>query len=124
MRPGGQVAGVQPGRQGLDAAAVEQDVSCSVWWSLSILPVVMGDLGLVSRWVMPFSRQIRSNSTSAGRGLPDRPVNCLPLSVRTSRGIPYSAMAAVNARQTARDGAGPTGDAPLAGRKSPPRPRH
>jgi hypothetical protein len=42
----------------------------------------VGDLGLVSRWVMPFSRQIRSNSTSAGRGLPNRPVNCLPLNVR------------------------------------------
>jgi len=27
---------------------------------------------------MPFSRQIRSNNTSAGRGLPKRPVNCLP----------------------------------------------
>jgi hypothetical protein len=51
---------------------------------------------------MPFSRQIRSNSTSAGRGLPNRPVNCLPLSVSTSEGMPYSAIAAVKARQTAR----------------------
>lgn len=41
---------------------------CSVWCSRSIFPVVAGDRGLVSRWVMPFSRQIRSNSTSAGRG--------------------------------------------------------
>jgi hypothetical protein len=57
--------------------------------------------GLVSRWVMPFSRQIRSNSTSAGRGLPNRPVNCLPKSVSTSPGIPSSAIATVNARQTA-----------------------
>ena len=37
---------------------------------------------------MPFSRKIRSNSTSAGRGLPNRPVNCLPLSVNTSSGTP------------------------------------
>ena len=54
---------------------------CSVWCNRSIFPVVVGDRGLVSRWVMPFSRQIRSNSTSAGRGLPNRPVNCLPLNV-------------------------------------------
>lgn len=36
------------------------------------------DRGLVSRWVMPFARQIRSNSTSAGRGPPNRPVNQSP----------------------------------------------
>jgi hypothetical protein len=66
------------------------------------LPVVVGDLGLVSRWVMPFSRQIRSNSTSAGRGLPNRPVNCLPLSLSTSPGIPYSRIASTNARHTPR----------------------
>ena len=40
--------------------------------------------------------------TSAGRGFPNRPVNCSPLSVSISDGIPYSAIAAVNARQTAR----------------------
>jgi len=44
--------------------------------------------GLVRRAVMPFSRQIRSNSTSAGRGLMNRPVNTVPLSVRTSSGTP------------------------------------
>jgi len=49
---------------------------------------VVGDLGLVCRAVMPFSRQIRSNSTSAGRGLMNRPVNTVPLSVRTSSGTP------------------------------------
>ena len=43
---------------------------------------------LGQRCLMPFSRQIRSNSTSAGRGLVYRPVNCLPLSVSTSSGIP------------------------------------
>jgi hypothetical protein len=37
---------------------------------------------------MPLRRQIRSNNTSAGRGLPNRPVNCLPLSDKTSSGIP------------------------------------
>jgi hypothetical protein len=51
--------------------------------------------------VIPFARQIRPDSTSAGRGFPNRPVNCLPLPVRTSKGIPYSVIAAVNARQTA-----------------------
>ena len=75
---------------------------CRVWCSRSIFPVVVGDLGLVSRWVMPFSRQIRSNSTSAGRGRPNRPVNCLPLSLSTSAGIPYSCIAVTNARHTAR----------------------
>jgi hypothetical protein len=39
----------------------------AVPWNLSILPVVVGDLGAVSRWVIPFSRQIRSKSTSTGR---------------------------------------------------------
>jgi hypothetical protein len=34
----------------------------------------------VSRWVIPFSWQMRSNTTSAGRGLPKRPVNSGPLS--------------------------------------------
>ncbi len=36
----------------------------------------------MSSWPMPLRRQIRSNSTSAGRGLPNLPVNCLPLSVK------------------------------------------
>jgi hypothetical protein len=40
--------------------------------------------------------------TSAGRGLPNRPVNCLPLSLSTSPGIPYSAIAVTNAEHTAR----------------------
>jgi hypothetical protein len=51
---------------------------------------------------MPFSRQIRSKSTSAGRGWLNRPVNCLPLSVSTSSGIPNLCNAWANARQTAR----------------------
>ena len=38
--------------------------------------------------VIPFSRQIRSNSTPAGRGLMNRPVNTVPLSVSTSSGTP------------------------------------
>ena len=37
-------------------------------WSRSILPVVVGERGLVSRWVMPFSAGVRSNSTSAPGG--------------------------------------------------------
>jgi hypothetical protein len=42
------------------------------------LPVVVGCRGAVSRWMMPLSRQIRSNKTSPP--LPNRSVNCLPLS--------------------------------------------
>ena len=61
---------------------------CRVWCQRSTFPVVVGEYGLVSSCLMPFLRQIRSNSTSAGRGLPNRPVNCLPLSVRTSSGMP------------------------------------
>ena len=62
---------------------------CRVWCSRSIFPVVVGEWILVSRWVMPFSRQILSNSTSTGTpGLWNRPVNTLPLSVSTSSGIP------------------------------------
>jgi hypothetical protein len=37
---------------------------------------------------MPFSRQIRSNRTSVSFS-PNRPVNTLPLSVRTSWGTPW-----------------------------------
>jgi hypothetical protein len=54
----------------------------------STLPVVVGARTLVRRWVMAFSRKIGSNSTSAGRGLPNRPVNWRPLSVSTSSGTP------------------------------------
>jgi len=50
--------------------------------------MVVGEYGLVSSCLMPFLRQIRSNSTSAGRGLPNRPVNTFPLSVSTSSGMP------------------------------------
>jgi hypothetical protein len=49
-------------------------------WNRSTFPVVVGVRGLVLRATMPFSRQIRSNSTSTGRGCWNRPVNCLPLS--------------------------------------------
>jgi hypothetical protein len=47
-------------------------------------PVVVGEYGFVSLAVMPCSRHTRSNSTSAGRGLVNRPVNCFTLSVSTS----------------------------------------
>jgi hypothetical protein len=49
---------------------------------------VVGELGLVSRCLIPLSRQIRSNITSTGCGLMNRPVNCPPLSVNTSDGTP------------------------------------
>src|SRR5947208_870611 len=47
--------------------------------------LVLGEESLTSV-SLPFRRQIRSNSTSAGRGLPNRPVNCLPSSVSTCWG--------------------------------------
>jgi len=53
-----------------------------------MLPVVVGEQGLVNRAVTPFSRQTRSNSTSAGNGLVYLPVNYFPLSVSTSDGTP------------------------------------
>jgi hypothetical protein len=59
----------------------------SARWNRSTFPVVVGERGWVSRWVMPFSRQIRSNSTSTGGWL-NRPVNTLPLSVRICSGTP------------------------------------
>ena len=71
-----------------------------VRWKRSIFPVVVGDAGWVSRCVMPFSRQILSNNTSPP--LPNRSVNCLPLSVRISSGTPNRDNAPANARHTAR----------------------
>jgi hypothetical protein len=56
----------------------------------------------VKRVAIPFSRQIRSNRTSAGYGFVYRPVNCFPLSVNTSDGAPYRAMASMKASQTER----------------------
>ena len=66
----------------------------------SIFPVVVGVRGWVSRWLIPLSRQIRSNSTSPP--FPKRSVNCLPLSLSTSPGTPNLCNAAANARHTAR----------------------
>jgi hypothetical protein len=71
-----------------NGATLLRNSSRSVRWNRSIFPVVVGGLGLVSRVVMPFSRQTRSNMTSAGSGLVCRPVNCLPLSVRVEAGAP------------------------------------
>ena len=48
-----------------------------LWWNRSILPVVVGERTPVWRCEIPFSRQIRSNSTSTGWG-PNRPVKTLP----------------------------------------------
>jgi hypothetical protein len=64
--------------------------------------VVVGERGLVSRCTIAFSRQIRSKSTSPPRGRPNRPVNCLPLSVSTSSGMPKARNAIANAAHTAR----------------------
>jgi hypothetical protein len=72
-------------------------------WKRSTLPFWFGDAGAVSRCVIPFL-QILSNSTSPVRGryLPNRSVNCLPLSVMISSGTPNRANASASARQTAR----------------------
>jgi hypothetical protein len=59
-----------------------------VWWNRSTLPVVVGARTLGRRWPMPLSGKLCSTTTSAGRGLPNRPVNGLPLSVKTSSGMP------------------------------------
>ena len=56
-------------------------------WNRSIFPVVVGDLGWVSRCSIPFSRHTRSKSTSTGGRL-NRPVKTFPLSVRICPGTP------------------------------------
>jgi hypothetical protein len=95
VRAGGVVflaPGVQRGLQRPDARKravhVEQFALEGLVEALD-LPRGVGERTLVRRWVMPFSRQIRSNNTSTGTpGLWNRPVNTLPLSVRTSSGTP------------------------------------
>jgi hypothetical protein len=73
-------------------------------WKRSTFPFWLGEAGAVSRWVIPFLRQILSNSTSPLRVpcLPNRSVNCLPLSVMISSGTPNRASASASARHTAR----------------------
>jgi hypothetical protein len=44
-----------------------QELSRNVLWKRSILPVVVGEYGAVSRCLMPFSLQIRSNGAGPGR---------------------------------------------------------
>ena len=53
---------------------------------------------------MPFSRQIRSNSTST-LPFPNRPVNAFPLSVSNSRGTPYVRSASAKCEHTERESA-------------------
>ena len=73
-------------------------------WKRSTFPFWFGEAGAVSRWVMPLWRQILSNSTSPLRApcLPNRSVNCLPLSVMISSGTPNRASASASARHTTR----------------------
>ncbi len=73
----------------------------SVLWNRSTFPVVVGDRGAVSRWRIPFSRQIRSKSTSPFPG-PYFPVNTFPLSVNTPSGTPWRRMASAKASHTGR----------------------
>jgi hypothetical protein len=67
-------------------------------WKRSILPVVVGLRGWVSRCSIPLSRQMRSKSTSTGGWL-NRPVNTLPLSVKICSGAPLVASAPANLRR-------------------------
>jgi hypothetical protein len=66
---------------------VESSSSRSVRWNRSILPVVVGERTAVSRWRIPFSRQIRSNRTSC-RLRAARSLNTRLLSVSTPWGTP------------------------------------
>jgi hypothetical protein len=72
-----------------------------VLWKRSTLPVVVGLWGAVSRWRIPFSRQIRSKSTSP-LVRPKRPVKTLPLSLRIASGTPWARMASARASHTGR----------------------
>ena len=76
----------------------------NVPWKRSTFPFWFGEAGAVSRCVIPFLRQILSKSTSPLRApcLPNRSVNCFPLSLSTSSGTPNRTSACVNATHTAR----------------------
>ena len=70
MRPVGVVVpdpgidrGLRLGHRGERAAMIEQLPAQRAVEPFD-LPVLVGDAGAVSRWVMPFLRQILSNSTS------------------------------------------------------------
>ena len=80
---------------GPDLHVVEQ-FALQLRWNRSSLPMVVGERGFLSRCVMPFSRQIRSNITSPPPRL-NRAVNCLPLSVSTSSGTPNRCRASTKA---------------------------
>ena len=84
MRPG-RVVFAHPridrglrGGQISEGDGVIEELAARLPWNRSIFPVVVGERGWVSRWMIPLSRQIRSNSTSPP--LPKRSVNCLPSS--------------------------------------------
>jgi hypothetical protein len=62
--------------------------------------VVAGGYGLACSWRIPFVRQIRPDSTSAGRGLPNRPVRCLRLPHLAAPPLPGPCLAG---RQAQRD---------------------
>ena len=68
------------------------------------LPGRRGRVGLGQFRPEAVLRQTRSNRTFAGRGLVKRPVNCLPLSVSTSAGTPWTRIARTNASATALPG--------------------
>jgi len=63
---------------------------------------VVGEAGAVSRWMMPFLRQILSNRTSPP--LPKRSVNCLPLSCQDLLGHPERGMTMQETRIVLRTG--------------------
>ena len=64
---------------------------------------MVGERGAVNKCRIPFSAQTRSNNTSALEPPgPNRPVNTLPLSVRTCSGTPWRASASSSASHTGR----------------------
>lgn len=65
---------------------------------------------------MPFSRQIRSKSTSPIPG-PNRPLNTLPLSVKIASGTPWRRIANANASHVGRAVARATTNAEMQNRE-------
>ena len=112
-----RAVGVVFGRQASSAACSASMLSngpwtssssrCKVWCSRSIFPVVVGEWIFVSRWVMPFSRQILSNSTSTGTpGLVEPAGEYLAVVGQDFLGHPVDAHR-VHERQAYRPGSSP-----------------
>jgi hypothetical protein len=92
-----------------ERALLVEELGTEGAWHRSTFPFWFGEASAVSRWVIPLRRQILSDSTSPA--LPNRSVNCFPLSVITSSGTPNAASACANAKHIARPVACSTTDA-------------